>query len=745
LVKQPEKELESHLTGSATFVEDLVVDDALHLGFLRSPHAHAKIIRIVTGEARKMKGVAGVFTASDFQGMLKPGVWQEYPLASTEVVYEGQPVVAVVTSTKQAMEDCLELVGVKYEPLNVVSRSTSALVGGDMWLSTATSNVVFERQSRAGEPLEALARSPHKLKLFFDIPRISPFPIEGRGEVVERHPSETVVYAPTQSPGQLQNFLTDAVVEPGPIRVIQTAVGGAFGSKFFPHAEELACFLVSSKLRRNVKWIPLPEEKHVVLTHRPNQTHEVQVGFDFEGKVLALIDHVLVDAGAHFEGSAGGSLRRPEGMIERGAGPIEQSAYMIPGPYDIRNVEVNVTAVATNTVMMGPIRGSGGMVATFVLERVMNQIALRLGLDQFLVRRVNLTKDEAPTHRNAFGLRIPNLRFLELLDSARRSKATRDLLGRSFASDDSYLRGMGICFYLAESAPPSAETVRLDLTEDGRLQLFTSVAPSGQGSERTLASIISVELGSRETRVEVHFGDTLTSKAGMGTQFARSITYAGSAAMMACRGLVDQVLHRIKSSPSRPVSVAFEKGTFVLKLMNGKTAHLGFAEVAAQFGAVSVEATYRSETSTYSAGCHLSLVEVEKSTGSIRVLSHVTFDDFGRVLDQSALAAQTDGAVLQAVGETLLESLRYDREGRMRAGYTIPSATAMPTLSHNPLLLTTSQHLHGARGAGEAGRVGAIPAMINALENALFKPGEAGFLAFNPVSSESAYKLMTGK
>jgi carbon-monoxide dehydrogenase large subunit len=745
LVKTPRKELQSHLTGSATFVEDLDVDGELHIGFLRSPLAHARIREIDRSRTNQTKELVGVFTRRDLEALLLPSVWREYPLAATEVVYQGQPVAAVVTSERQSLEDCLESISVSYEPLPVVTDSVSALFDGEKWLTSASSNVVVKRESKAGRADDMMLKSAHVMSLRLNVPRISPFPLEGRGMVIERGPDETVVYSPTQAPSQLQQFLLRATGEKEPVRVIQTAVGGAFGGKIFPYAEDLACYLISSKLGRNVKWIPLPEEKLVTLTHRPNQVHDVKVGFEASGKILAFKDWALVDAGAHFEGSAGGSMEDPGTNPRHESVPIDQMVSMMTGPYDIEDVEISVTAVATNKMMMGPIRGSGGMTATFVLERVMNQIALKLGLDQFSVRRANLIRSDSKVHTTLSGAPVPQLRLADLLAKARRSKDTAGLTRAASAGRGAALRGIGVSFYLAESAPPSAETVRLELTKEGGLCLFTSVAPSGQGSERALESILRSELNPGRSPIEVRFGDTTTSSPGVGTQSSRSITYAGSAALMACPlpvGRIGELLaQRFETEPS---SVVFSHGTFHVRGKQGRSLDLGFMGSAAELGEdVAVDATYSSETSTFSSGCHLSLVEVDSSTGAFRVLAHLAFDDFGTVFDSYALTAQTEGAVLQSLGEALQETIEYNAHGLLRHPYRMPSIEVTPRFYHTPVLLTTSQHLHGARGAGEAGRVGSLPAIINALENALSKTSKNGFLQSIPIDSESVLSLIT--
>jgi carbon-monoxide dehydrogenase large subunit len=745
LVKLPQKGLRSNLTGSATFIEDLNVPNQVYIGFLRSPLAHATIREIDTSCVDRANDAVGVFTHADLQDLLVSKSWQEYPLAEREVVYQGHPVAAVVATKKSSLEDCLETINVTYEPLPAVSDPFSAMSSKGRWLSTASSNVVFERAYGAGRTEEAMKGSPHVIELRFHLPRWSPFPIEGRGIVIERTPDETVVYSSTQAPHLLSQFLFNSQAGSKPVRVIQAAVGGAFGGKMFPHPEDLVSYLVSTKLRRNVKWVPFPEEKLVTLTHRPDQTHEVQVGYDGSGRILAISDRALVDAGACLGGSGSAPLQQPGMEGKHGSTAIDQMATMITGPYDVRDVDVRVTVVATNKVPMGPARGSGGMVATFILERVLSQIARRHGLDQFSVRKANLISDSSSVHTNPFGMSIPQSRFLELLETARTSRMTARVMRRASRSEGPTLMGCGLSFYLAESAPPSAETVRLELMRDGRLLLFASVAPTGTGSERTLATIISRKLHFEKNMVEVRSGDTGTSHLGVGTTSSRSIVYAGSAALLACDLLVSRIKERLGgSSRSGSPSVTFVAGAFHLRYKDGSGRRLGFVDVARELrSGISVDATYKSETSTFSSGCHISLVRVDESTGSVKVLLHLTFDDFGTVLDRSAITSQLEGGVVQSIGEALMEDVEYDREGRLSTSYLIPSVLVAPKFSHTSMRLTTSQHLHGAKGAGEAGRIGSLPAIVNAVEDALSRTRRDVFLASLPIANYSIHSLFS--
>ena len=375
----------------------------------------------------------------------------------------------------------------------------------------------------------------------------------------------------------------------------------------------------------------------------------------------------------------------------------------------------------------------------------MNQIAGRLGLDQFSVRKANLICDDSSVYKTTLGVSIPELRFTDLLEAARNSKETRELFQSASHSSGQKLLGFGVSFYLSESAPPSEETVRLELSKGGMLVLFVGVAPTGQGSERTLATMISESLHTSKSSVEVRFGDTRTSHFGAGTQSSRSIAYAGSAALLACQQLIMRIGDRLgESSHGRSASVTFRAGLFHQRFKGGSSRDLDFAGVARELKSVTaVDATYRSETPTFSTGCHISLVEVDRATGSVRVVRHLSYDDLGTVLDRSALIAQIEGGVMQSIGEALQERIGYDPWGRLIRSYFMPSAVATPKFTHVLVRLTTSQHLHGARGAGEAGRIGSLPAIVNAVENALSAEGRTVFLPSIPIAEESIRKVLS--
>ena len=324
---------------------------------------------------------------------------------------------------------------------------------------------------------------------------------------------------------------------------------------------------------------------------------------------------------------------------------------------------------------------------------------------------------------------------------------TGELIRRASLGRGPTLRGYGISFYLAESAPPSAETVRLELTKGGKLLLFVSVAPTGTGSERTLATIVTKRLHLKKSAVEVRSGDTGTSRLGVGNTSSRSIVYAGSAALLACDLLVGRIGERLRdSSQGDPASVTFNGGAFHIRNKAERSRKLDFADVYHELrDGLSVEATYKSETSTFSSGCHISLVEVDGLTGSVKVILHLTFDDFGTVLDRSALTSQVEGGVVQSIGEALQENVGYDRDGRLDSSYLIPSILAAPKFSHTTIRLTTSQHLHGAKGAGEAGRIGSLPSIVDAAENALSKTRKNVFLASIPITYDSICTLLSNE
>ena len=743
MVKLLRKDLEAHLTGSATFVEDLDLPDALLVGFLRSPEPHAAIESFDARAVERSHRGALAFAMSDLRDLISPNDWREYPLADEEVAYQGHPVAAVAAPDQSQLEDCIGSIKVGYRSLPAVLGLEDAAVSRQTWLSGATSNVIFERDSLAGDPESAMRNSPHKISLEFRFPRWSPYPLEGKGVAVELGRDETTVYSTTQAPHVLQHFLAESVRGAAPVRVVQAAVGGAFGGKMFPYPEELVSYLVALKTGRNVKWVPTPEEKIMTITHRPGQIHRVRMGYDSSGRILALEDRATVDAGAFLGGPTSAPLQHPGVIAGQGTTAIDQTLTMITGPYDIPDVSLRVRVVATNRVPAGPARGSGGMIATFILERAIRQIAYRLALDQFSVRSANLIKDSSAIHNGPFGLSVPPARFLEILEAARDAERTRAIIRRASSGRGRKLKGFGVSFYLAESAPPSKETVRLELSREGKLLLYTSVAPTGTGSERTLASIVSKKLLVPSSAVEVRVGDTGTSRDGIGTTSSRSIVYAGSASLLACDLLVEELRRLLSRSASGRVSVSYGAGVFRFR-EDGKGRTAALLDLAREMGtAVSVDATYRSETPTFSSGCHLALVEVDRWTGAVKVSRHLAFDDLGTVFDSSAVASQLEGAVVQSLGEALDEDVSYDRAAKLETRYRIPGVGEAPKIHQVLLHLTKSQHVHGGRGAGEAGRIGSLPAIVNAIEDAISKDRPGAFIGSIPVSPASVRSMLS--
>ena len=319
----------------------------------------------------------------------------------------------------------------------------------------------------------------------------------------------------------------------------------------------------------------------------------------------------------------------------------------------------------------------------------------------------------------------------------------RGLVRRASSARGPRLKGLGVSFYLAESAPPSAETVRLELTKGGKLVLFVGVAPTGQGSELALANIVSSRLHTKRGSVEVRFGDTRTSRPGMGTQSSRSIAYAGSAAMLSCGTLVKRIEERLLSTCGDATSVKFRAGFFHQTYKDGRSRDLDFAQAAGELGPRWPWKRPTGRRPPPSRRVVTSRWWRWILTGSVQVVHHLTFDDFGTVLDRSALTSQVDGGIVQSIGEALQERVGYDPDGRLSGSYLLPSVMATPRFSHAPVQLTTSQHLHGARGAGEAGTIGSLPAIVNAVENALSSRRRNAVIRSIPVSAEEIREILS--
>jgi CO/xanthine dehydrogenase Mo-binding subunit len=553
-------------------------------------------------------------------------------------------------------------------------------------------------------------------------------PIETRGLVADysNATEQLTVWASTQVPHQVQQFLVEHVGLPAHrIRVIAPDVGGAFGAKLIVYPEDILIPWLAWRLGRPVRWIEDRREHLLSATQEREQIHDVTVAFDDAGRILGLEDRMVHDTGAY----------TPRGLVV----PL-LSATMLPGPYKIPSYRVEMSTVYTNRVPVTPYRGAGQPQAVFVMERVVDLVARRLGLDRAEVRFRNMIQpDEFPYH-----VGVPNYRGTGPLvyDSGdfpavlRRALEAADYEGlkarRKGASREGRLPGIGIACYveLTGGGPHEVAWVRVDTA--GHVTAFTGATSQGQGAETTLAQVCAAELGVAPEAVSVIAGDTGAVSQGWGAFASRVAVMAGTAVSLAAQ--------EVRRKSLRLASLALEAAEADLELAAGQVRVRGaptravslgqLAGVATLAGAAhgvepGLEATryFQPADMAFAGGAQVVMVEVDRETGSVRVLQNILAHDSGRLINPAVVEGQVMGAVALGLGSAILEQIAYDRNGQLLTAslmdYLLPSAMEVPDLQLEHLETPSPLNPHGFKGIGESGALPAPAVIASAVEDAL--------------------------
>lgn len=720
------------LTGRGQFVDDIRAPGALHGALLRSPHAHARILSIDVRPAMDVEGVLAVFTCDDLGPVDRPlpvlMPWPDQrnpatsrPLARDEVCYVGEPVAFVVARSRYQAEDGLEAIAVTYEALSAAvdleaSAGTSAPVAhlGD------SSNVAGEVRVTTGDCDAVFAGAHRVLERELRIHRGCAQSMETRGTLAVPGESDTLtVWTSTQAPHRVRRVLAEMLQRPEEnIRVISPDVGGAFGMKGNVYPEEILTAFAALRLGCPVRWCEDRREQFIAATHERDQVHRVSVAVDRDGRVLALRDSFLHDAGAYV----------PYGMVV-----AVNTLHHLNGPYRIPNLDLHVRAIYTNKVPTAPYRGAGRPQGTFVLERLMDQIALELGLDPVAVRRCNLIgADEFPYDT---GIRLPGRAVI--YDSGDYSacleKALTAIGAASFRAEQERARpegrllGLGVSCYCESSGSGPFEGARVLIDREGIVCVHTPTGDSGQGHETVFAQICATALGVRAETVQVVTGDTATVPQGLGTYGSRSTILAGSAVSEAAREVRRQVL----SLAARLLQVA--EGT--LTMTNGEVHApdgecLSLAELAHRAPLPQGEANpftalhyFRPVANVWSGGSCAMVVAVDAKTGMVRVERCAFAHDCGVVIHPALVQGQVDGGIAQGIGGALLEELVFDDHGQLLtatlADYLMPTSSDVPSIIHDHVVSPSPLNPLGVKGAGEGGAIPVAAAIARAIEDAL--------------------------
>jgi aerobic carbon-monoxide dehydrogenase large subunit len=737
------------LTGAGAFTDDRQVMRLLHVAFRRSDQAHARIRAIDCAAARAAPGVIAVLTAEDLRDEVKPLLatsrMANYhataiaPLSGDKVRHVGEPVVGIVADSRYAAEDALELVAIDYEPLPVaMDPEQAAQAGAPLLHEAAGTNVLVSREFRRGDVDAAFAAAAVRVGGRFRMHRKTPVAIEPRACVAEYDAGRDALtlHSATQVPGIVRDALATALDMPGTrIRVVAPDVGGGFGGKGSLYPEEIFVCAAARRLRRAVKWTSDRLEDLTANSQGFDEIVDAELALDRDSRTVALRADVIGDIGAY-------SIYPWTAVLE----PVQVISFL-PGPYRLQHYHGRVRGVATAKAPLGPYRGVGRPISTFVMERLMDMAAAKLGIDTKEIRQRNLIAAAELPYKVASGIVWDQSGFQECLAAACDAigyEALRAKQKQARAEDRFFgigiacyaeLTGIGSRISVAPGMPINTGTetavVRIDST--GAVTAAFGVASHGQGLETTLAQVIAEHLGVRIEDIRVVHGDSDAVAGGTGTYASRSMVLAGGAATLAAQAVRDKVLNA--------ASHLLEASAADLVAADGRIAVAGtdrsvtFRDVAravySEMGRLPPEArdelaatrTYDPVFGTTSSAAHIAAVEIDPETYEVRVDRFVVAEDCGKLVNPLIVDGQVHGGVAQGIGAALYEEVVYDAQGQIITAslvdYLVPSACEIPPLTVTHLESVSPTTLGGFRGMGEGGTIGAPAAIANAIADAL--------------------------
>nr|WP_272877265.1 xanthine dehydrogenase family protein molybdopterin-binding subunit [Neoroseomonas eburnea] len=758
------------LAGQGSYVADLFPADALHVAFRRSEHGHARIRGVDAAAAAALPGVIAVVTAAELDGLVRPvratsrmanyQATATRPLAAGKVRYVGEPVVAVLAESRYIAEDGAELVEIDYDPLpDIADPEAAAQPDAPVLNPETSSNILVDRSFSRGEPEAAMAAAPHRVGGRFRFHRKAPIAMEPRAclATIERGRGALTLHSATQIPGIIRDALADALDLPGhALRVVAPDVGGGFGGKASLYAEEMVVAALARRHGRAIGWVADRMEDILSTSHGFDEIVDAELGFDADGRLLALRADILGDIGA-------ASIYPWTAALE----PVQVASFL-PGPYRLASYRGHVRAVATSKAPTGPYRGVGRPISTFVMERLVDMAAHRLGLDPVELRRRNLIKAEEFPYKIGSGIIWDRSGFQECLESAcatidyaalRREQEVARAAGRWIGigvASYAELTGIGSRISAAPGMPINTGTETADISIDstGAVTAKFGVASHGQGLETTLTQIVADELGARLADIRIVQGDSAAVPHGTGTYASRSAVLAGGAATLSARvvrqKLVAAAAHLLEASEA---DIEVEEGRVRVA---GTDRELTFREVAravySEMGRfprdtrpdLSASETYDPYFGTTASATHIAMVEIDPGTFSVRVLRHVVAEDCGRLINPMIVDGQVHGGVAQGIGAALLEEVIYDERGQIVTAnlvdYLVPTAAEIPSLEVAHVESELPATIGGYRGMGEGGTIGAPAAIANAVSDALAPLGIE--IAELPVTPERLFRLI---
>ncbi len=754
------------IKGIATYVDDLKLPGVLHAEFLRSPHGHAKVTKIRVDDARKLRGVVAVLTGADLNDKvgtipcaspLPGGKSPDHTvLAGARVYFVGHPVAVVVAETRTIARDALDLIEVDYDPLPAVMDPEKALEkGSPLTHPELGTNVAFTWSLASGDVDGSFKKADKVLNFRMVHPRLTPMAIEPRGCAASWHAGEEslTLWTSTQVPHLVRTLLPALIRIPeNKLRVVAPEVGGGFGSKLNLYPEEVMVSHLAMRLDRPVKWIEGRRENAAVTIHGRDQIATYDVAVKKDGTVLAIRSKTIADIGSYRQ------LLTPAIPTLTG--------LMLPGCYKLKGVKMDVTGVHTNKMATDAYRGAGRPEATYVIERVMDLVAAELGIDKVAIRLKNMPKPSEFPFATASGLLYDSGNYQGALKKAQEMAKWPELLKeRDAARKAGRLYGVGLSTYVEICALGPSKImsaggwewgcVRIEIS--GKVTVITGATPHGQGQETSFAQIAADKLGIPIEDIVVLHGDTATAHYGRDTYGSRATALGGTAIVMS----IDKIIEKTKTLAAALLKSTAKKIEFkggVFSVQGNPKSSIGWKALATESyiakklppgyePGLEASSFFEPQNCTFPFGTHIVAVEIDRDTGQVKILKYVAVDDCGKQINPLLVEGQVQGGICQSIGAVLMEQTVYDENGQLLTGefmdYAIPRAADAPDYIIGSTETPSPSNPLGVKGVGEAGTIGATPAVANAVMDALSPLGIRHVDL--PLTPERVWRAIQGK
>lgn len=745
-------------TGQGNYIDDVNLEQQTYACFVRSPHAHAKINSIDTAAASELPGVLAVYTAADLEAesighvpCLAPAenhdgsnsISPPRPaLAQGRVRHVGDAVAVVVAETQTQARDAAEQVWVDYEMLSSIVETDRALDAETQVWDEASNNRCFDWETGDAAAVETiLEKAAHRVQLKLINNRVVPTPMETRGAIasIEAETGRMVLHVSCQGVHIMRRILATAIfkVPEEELHVICDDVGGGFGMKIFVFPEYVAALFAARKLQRPVKWISERNEAFLSDSHGRDHVSNLELALDKDATILALKVSTVANLGAYLSNFAP--------FVATSAG-----VPMLVGCYDVPVAHVKIQGVFTNTVPVDAYRGAGRPEAIYAIERLLDAAAYDIGISPVEIRRRNFVPPDAMPFETVLGSVYDSGEFARNLDDALQISRWEEFESRREAAKaKGKLRGIGIASYIEKCAGGAPEEARLEVSADGHVTLYIGTQSNGQGHETAFRQIISERLGISFEEISMVQGDSDRIDTGGGTMGSRSVPTGGSAISATAAIIIEKA--KLKAAEMLETAIddiEFENGEFKIVGTDRSESFKSVAQAAApDDGGSSFDETesFAPSEATYPNGTHVCELEIDEATGTIEVVDYSVVDDFGKTINPLLLEGQVHGGIAQGLGQALLEYCAYDAEsGQLIAAtfmdYTMPRASHFPMIRFKRNEVPCLTNPLGIKGAGEAGAIGAPPAIINAVVNALKDHGVRHIDM--PVTSSKLWQLM---